>query len=118
MSIGTIVITALILGAIAYYVSGRNGQNSKSSSIAYLLWFIGAFGILGFHRFYLGKIGTGIIWLFTGGVFGVGALIDLFTLGGKVSQYNTNEELKTIRATTNSNAQHIANNLAQQQGKI
>ena len=69
----------------------------KQKGIAYLLWFVGIGGILGFHRFYIGKIGTGLIWLFSGGVIGFGALIDLFTLGGQVDQYNTNVELKTIR---------------------
>lgn len=70
----------------------------KSKGVAYVLWLVGLFGILGFHRFYIGKIGTGLLWMFTGGVFGVGALIDLFTLGGQVEQYNTNVELATIRA--------------------
>lgn len=70
----------------------------KSKGIAYLLWFVGIFGILGLHRFYLGKIGTGVLWFFTGGLFGIGSLIDLFTLGSKVDNYNTKEELKTIRA--------------------
>lgn len=70
----------------------------KSKGIAYVLWLISGFGWLGFHRFYIGKIGTGIIWIFTCGVFGIGAMIDLFTLGGQVDQYNTNQELKTLRA--------------------
>jgi len=70
----------------------------KSKGIAYLLWILGFFGMLGFHRFYICKYGTGIIWLFTGGVFFMGATIDLFTLGGQVEQFNTNIELKTIRA--------------------
>lgn len=73
----------------------------KSKGIAYLLWLISFFGWLGFHRFYLGKIGTGILWIITGGVFGIGSLIDLFTLGGQVDQYNTNLELKTLRTTAN-----------------
>jgi TM2 domain-containing membrane protein YozV len=71
----------------------------KSKGVAYVLWLVALFGVLGFHRFYLGKIGTGLIWMFTGGVFGVGALIDLFTLGGQVEQHNTNLELKSIRAS-------------------
>jgi TM2 domain-containing membrane protein YozV/predicted transcriptional regulator len=60
--------------------------NIKSKGVAYLLWFF--LGIFGAHRFYLEKIGTGILYLLTGGVFGIGWIIDLFTLGGQVDTYN------------------------------
>lgn len=81
----------------------QNSNNMKSKGIAYLLWLLSIFGWLGFHRFYLGKIGTGILWILTGGVLGIGSLIDLFTLGSKVDLYNTNIELATIRAATLAN---------------
>ena len=58
----------------------------KSKGIAYLLWFF--FGLFGFHKFYLGKVGVGILYFFTFGVFGVGWFIDLFTLGTQVDTYN------------------------------
>jgi len=76
----------------------------KSKGTYFLLWLVGIFGWLGFHHFYLGKIGKGIIWILTGGVFGIGSLIDLFTIGSTVDSYNTKGELKTIRTATMANA--------------
>ena len=46
------------------------------------------FGYFGLHRFYLGKWATGLIWLFTGGLFFVGYLYDFWTLNEQVSDAN------------------------------
>ncbi len=72
----------------------------KSKGVAYVLWLLSLVGLCGIYRFYLGKYGTGIIWLLTLGVFGVGALIDLFTLGEQVERINTQDELATLRAVS------------------
>jgi TM2 domain-containing membrane protein YozV len=52
--------------------------SSKSRLVALLLCVF--LGYLGIHRFYAGKIGTGILWLLTGGIFGIGALVDLILI--------------------------------------
>ncbi len=70
----------------------------KSKGVAYLLWFF--LGIFSAHRFYLGKTGSAILYLLTGQIFGIGWLVDLFLLSGMVDQYNTQNEVNTIKAAT------------------
>ena len=60
----------------------------KEKGTAYIFWAGCLIGICGLHRFYIGKVGTGLLWLFTFGLFGVGQFIDLFTLGGQVDVAN------------------------------
>ncbi len=62
--------------------------------VAYLLWFISGFGALGFHRFYLGKIPTGLLWMMTGGLGMVGSVYDFLTLPRQVQEANLREELR------------------------
>ena len=50
------------------------GKSEKSNTVALLLCFF--LGFLGLHRFYVGKIGTGILQLVTFGGLGIWALID------------------------------------------
>jgi TM2 domain-containing membrane protein YozV len=56
--------------------------------VAYLLWGLCVFGICGIHRFYLGRIGTGLLYLFTFGLFGFGQVIDLFLIPDMAQQRN------------------------------
>lgn len=40
------------------------------------------FGMFGGHYFYVGRAGMGLLYLFTGGVFGLGWMIDIFVILG------------------------------------
>lgn len=53
-----------------------------------LLTFLGLFGI---HRFYMGKVFTGILYLLTGGLFLIGIIYDYWTLNEQLSEVNRAE---------------------------
>ncbi len=52
--------------------------SEKRVLVGFLLCFF--LGVFGAHRFYAGKIGTGLLQLFTLGGFGIWALVDLIFL--------------------------------------
>jgi TM2 domain-containing membrane protein YozV len=58
-----------------------DNPNDRSLVVAVVLWAL--FGLIGIHRFYLGHIGIGILYALTGGLCGIGWIIDgiLFLTG-------------------------------------
>ncbi len=60
----------------------------KSTVVAYLLWCLIFVGFGGIHRLYAGRILTGLLWLFTGGLFFIGQFIDLFLIPGMIENDN------------------------------
>jgi TM2 domain-containing membrane protein YozV len=62
-----------------------------TGSIDYsVAWLLQTFlGPLGIHRFYMGKIWTGLLWLVTGGLFLIGYLYDYCTLNGQIDEQNS-----------------------------
>lgn len=60
-------------------------------NIAYALWCLFLLGLGGVHRIYLKKYGTGILYLLTGGLFGIGQIIDLFRMKSMVQGANVQE---------------------------
>ncbi|WP_295216001.1 TM2 domain-containing protein [Ruminococcus sp.] len=65
--------------------NGGRGGKAKNKWVALVLCFF--LGVVGGHKFYEGKIGMGILYLFTAGLFGIGALIDFIVLLFKPNPY-------------------------------
>ena len=74
-------IPAMSRRAERRYVAGRYDY-----SVAWLL--LTFLGVLGLHRFYIGKWLTGIVYLCTLGLLGLGVLYDYWTLNDTLSERN------------------------------
>ena len=59
----------------------RSMKVSRYNRTIALLLTSGAFvGVCGLQRFYVGRVGSGLLWLFTFGLFGLGQLIDIIMI--------------------------------------
>ena len=75
------LIPSLDRSADRRYVSGPNDYSVAWLLLAFLGW-------LGLHRFYLGKWGTGLLYLLTLGLLGIGIIYDFLTLNSQISERN------------------------------
>lgn len=66
-------------------IAGGAAGKRKSKWVCFFLWLF--LGLFGGHKFYEGRIGTGIIYIFTCGLFGIGWLIDFFKILNKTNPY-------------------------------
>ncbi|NTS39401.1 NINE protein [Flavisolibacter sp. BT320] len=69
----------------------------KSVQRAYLFWVLSIFGLLGFHRIYLRKKKTAVVWMLTLGLFGLGAVADFIFLKWLVKRYNMIQKLNALQ---------------------
>jgi TM2 domain-containing membrane protein YozV len=65
-------------------MSSTNSERLATSYILCAVWFLGLGGL---HRLYNGKIGTGLLWLLTFGVFGFGQFVDVFLIPNMIDEY-------------------------------
>jgi TM2 domain-containing membrane protein YozV len=80
------IIDLFLIPSMARRADRRYVAGPIDYSLAWiLLTFLGVFGV---HRFYLGKWGTGILYLLTLGIFGIGLIYDFWTLNSQISELN------------------------------
>jgi hypothetical protein len=70
--------------------SERYPAKASDYNLAWVLLVL--LGIFGAHRFYQGKILSGVLYLLTVGVFGLGIIYDLFTLNEQIAEANKTSE--------------------------
>ena len=68
-------------------------EDEREVGTAYLLIIPSLFGFAGLHRFYTGRWVSGALWLVTGGLCGIGTVVDLFLLPRMVEDYNEGREV-------------------------
>jgi TM2 domain-containing membrane protein YozV len=80
------IIDLFLMPSLCRSADRRFMAGAINYSVAWLLLtFLGLFGL---HRFYLGKWGTGLLYLVTLGLFGIGWLYDYWTLNSQISELN------------------------------
>jgi TM2 domain-containing membrane protein YozV len=70
---------------------GEGYGDGYRDGIGYALWCLIFVGLGGLHRIYMGKYGTGILYLLTGGLLGIGQFIDLFRMRRLIADSNVRE---------------------------
>ena len=85
------IIDLFLIPSMARRADRRYVSGPIDYSLAWiLLTFLGVFGI---HRFYLGKWVTGILYLVTLGIFGIGLIYDFWTLNSQISELNVSKQV-------------------------
>ena len=67
----------------------NNRKNTNPTAELFLCIFLGMFGV---HRFYAGKTKSGVLYLLTGGVCGIGWLIDIVLIALKLRKVSNQKK--------------------------
>ncbi len=86
------IIDLFLIPSMARRADRRYVAGPIDYSLAWiLLTFLGIFGV---HRFYMGKWVTGIVYLVTLGLLGIGLIYDFWTLNSQISELNVSKQAK------------------------
>ena len=84
------LLTGIILPVVMAIAVSKEGRKSYVTAYALLLHW----GLLGLHRFYLKRWKSGLLWLLSGGLLGVGIFFDLFLTGAYIRFWNEDNKGK------------------------
>ena len=81
------IIDLLLIPGMSHDADSRFVPGPKDYDLAWIL--LTFLGWLGIHRFYMGKFFTGLIYMLSGGLLGLGILWDFLTLNEQLSDINS-----------------------------
>mgnify|MGYP006154831749 FL=1 len=77
----------------------------KDSQMILILTLLGFFGFAGLHRFILGQVGLGILYILTLGLCFIGTIVDLVNYKSLAYEYNMRVAHETLSMMSNGNFQ-------------
>lgn len=69
----------------------------KDPVLLLILALLGLFGVAGIHRFFVGHVGMGILYVFTAGLCFIGTIVDLINYKNFAFEYNRQKALDIMR---------------------
>lgn len=75
------------------FFSFYTGKRKEQQNLM-IMAIIGFFGVAGIHRFMIGEVGMGILYLLTAGLCGIGTIIDLVNIRKMTAEYNQKQALE------------------------
>ncbi len=80
------IVDLFLMPSLCRQADIRFHNGAINYNLAWIL--LGFLGVFGLHRMYMGKWITGIIYLFTGGILGIGVIYDFWTINDQISLLN------------------------------
>jgi TM2 domain-containing membrane protein YozV len=84
------IVDLFLIPSMEEQANRRFVAGETDYSVAWLLLFFG--GIFGLHRFYMGDIVLGVLYLLTAGLLGIGVLYDILTMNDRISYVNVRDQ--------------------------